>query len=300
MKKVLLATTALVLSAGVAAAEVALSGDARMGVVYDGADWQFSSRARAAVAMSGTTDSGLEFGANFQIDDADSEAANVFGAENGTAGSVYISGAFGKIEMGDVVSAPEALFGDLYEVGYTDLAANDIPYLTLDDNTQSAMLYTYSAGAFSVAASLTDDTSGAFGDTEVDTEESIYGVAGAYTMGDYTVGLGYEDNGTVSQVELAGMAKVANVDVKAYYADQEDGVVDTAYGLSAATTFGATTVGGFIQRVNYVAVDTREGNYYGIGASYDLGGGASIVGGIADNTRPNTDAVADLGVTFKF
>ena len=35
MKKLLLASTALVMSAGVAAAEVALSGSAQMGIVYD-------------------------------------------------------------------------------------------------------------------------------------------------------------------------------------------------------------------------------------------------------------------------
>jgi outer membrane protein OmpU len=36
MKKILLATTAVALSAGVAAAEVKLSGDARFGIQYDG------------------------------------------------------------------------------------------------------------------------------------------------------------------------------------------------------------------------------------------------------------------------
>ena len=47
MKKVLFATTALVLTAGIAAAEVKVSGDGRMGVVYDGQNAQFNSRIRA-------------------------------------------------------------------------------------------------------------------------------------------------------------------------------------------------------------------------------------------------------------
>jgi len=35
----------------------------------------------------------------------------------------------------------------------------------------------------------------------------------------------------------------------------------------------------------------------GIGASYDLGGGAKVVGGVIDN---GTDTLADVGVTMSF
>ncbi|MEY4697508.1 MAG: hypothetical protein RIT14_1936, partial [Pseudomonadota bacterium] len=56
MKKILLATTILVGTAGFAAAEVALSGDARMGIVNNGTDTTFSSRARVSFTMSGETD----------------------------------------------------------------------------------------------------------------------------------------------------------------------------------------------------------------------------------------------------
>ncbi|WP_439563477.1 porin, partial [Roseinatronobacter sp.] len=68
MKKLLLASTALVMSAGVASAQVALSGDARMGITYDNsrdAKLQFSSRARVTFTLSGETDTGMAFGASF-------------------------------------------------------------------------------------------------------------------------------------------------------------------------------------------------------------------------------------------
>lgn len=304
MKKVLFATTALVLSAGFAAAEVKISGDGRMGVVYNGADWNFSSRARVKFTLSGTTDGGLEFGGEFRSQDS-------VAAGNGSAGTVFISGTFGKIEMGDAVSAPEALFGDLYEVGYTDIGFNDIPYLTGDGRTTLAnnpvLLYTYSAGAFSVAASMSDGKLGSV----VDQQE--YAVAAAYTFGNYTVGLGYEILNSANSaivadenlLELAGVAKFGNTNVKAYIADGEvDNGAGTgtstdvkAYGVGVDTTFGATTVGGFVQNVEVGGADTT---FYGLGASYDLGGGASIVGGIADNDAPGTDMVADFGVKFKF
>lgn len=322
MKKVLFATTALVLSAGVAAAEVSVSGNGRMGVVYNGYDWNFSSRARVVFTLSGQTDGGLEFGGEFRADQAGDSAANN-GAAYGTEGSVYISGAFGKIEMGDVVSAPEALFGDLPEVGYTDLATvggfdNDIPYLTLDNGEQSGLLYTYTAGAFSVAASLSDGKDANY-DYVLNPTPAIgadidqaFGVAAAYTFGNYTVGLGYEDlelaaGGKSTQVELAGVATFGNTSLKAYYAVGDDlNNVDNAYGLGVSSVFGATTVMGYVQKADPIATANLGGGvgesvtWYGLGASYDLGGGASITGGIADDDTPNSDPVADLGVKFKF
>ena len=78
MKKVLLATTMLVAGASIAAAEVTVSGDARMGVVNNFAgDTSFNSRARVAFALSAESESGLSFGASFRAD-------NALGASSGT------------------------------------------------------------------------------------------------------------------------------------------------------------------------------------------------------------------------
>lgn len=335
MKKVLFATTALVFSAGFAAAEVSLSGDGRMGVVYNGDDWNFSSRARVVFTLSGQTDGGLEFGGSFKAHESGA-------AENGSAGSVYISGAFGKIEMGDVVSAPEALFGDLPEVGYEDLTAgegdytgfaslngqglleNDIPYLTGDSGaTTSAnnpvLLYTYSAGAFSVAASLSDgkEATGSNAYNIANDSDQEYAIAAAYTFQNYTVGLGYEvldfKSGTTvfghdkaTQLELAGVATFGDTSVKAYYAAGDDGnPVDQAYGLGVSSAFGATTVMGYVQKVEFTddataALDLDGATWWGLGASYDLGGGASVAGGISDSDLDGSNVTADLGVKFKF
>jgi outer membrane protein OmpU len=259
--------------------------------------------------LSGTTDGGLEFGGAFKTSDLRGDANQ--DPRNGSRGSVFVSGAFGKIEMGDVVSAPEALFGDLAEVGYlgddqgtangTDFT-NDIPYLTLDNETQSALLYTYSSGAFSVAASMTDGHGYA---TSSASEAQAYAVAGAYTFGNYTVGLGYEDLdlgtglGKATQTELAGTAKFGNTDVKAYYAaGGDENPVDNAYGISAASVFGATTVSGYVQQVSLVAGD--DVTWYGIGAAYDLGGGAVLAGAIQDDDINGSDPTANVGVKFKF
>ncbi|RMH39212.1 MAG: porin, partial [Alphaproteobacteria bacterium] len=68
MKKVLFATTALVATAGVAAADVSISGYAEMGVIGGtGMDAQFHTDIDATFSMSGTTDNGLTFGASVDL-----------------------------------------------------------------------------------------------------------------------------------------------------------------------------------------------------------------------------------------
>lgn len=323
MKKVLFATTALVLSAGVAAAEVSLSGDARMGVTYTpdstgDNEWNFSSRARVMFTMSGQTDGGLEFGAYFRANEAKE-------AKEGYEGGVFVAGAFGKIEMGDAVSAPEALFEDLPEVGFTDLATansldNDIPYLTGDGVLTSAnnpvVLYTYSTGPFSFAASMSDGNQ-SVSSTIVDANElktvvedldaQEYALAAAYTFDAYTVGLGYEildlgDAGKAGQGELAAVATFGNTDLKAYYAwGNQDNSVDNAVGLGFSSKFNATTVMGYVQKVDFVdGAPVDDVTWWGLGASYDLGGGASVVGGLSDDDLDGSDVTADLGMKFKF
>lgn len=307
MKKVLFATTALVLSAGVAAAEVSLSGNGRMGVVYNGAEWNFSSRARVVFTLSGQTDGGLEFGGEFRAD-------NAAGAANGSAGEIYISGAFGKIAMGDVVGAVEAVLGDLPEIGFQDLdsigvlgvGSNDIPYLTGDSSVWTGitaannpvLLYTYSAGAFTVAASMSDGKLGAADDFQE------MAVAAAYTFGDYTIGAGYEyfdmdALGSAKMASIGGVAQFGNTNVKAYFAKGgSNHIVDKAYGIGASSVFGATTVEGYVQKVE--TTFGTDVTWWGLGAEYDLGGGAAVKGGIADNDLAGTDVIADLGVTFTF
>lgn len=316
MKKLLIASTALVMVAGAAAAEVKLSGDARMGAVYDSEDWNFSSRARVQFTLSGTTDSGLEFGAKFRTSDIRSNGVGAEDPRNGNRGTVFLSGAFGTITMGDVTSASEELFGDLADVGYlgddqgTALlgGTNAIPYLTLDNETTSGLMYTYSAGAFSVAAAMTDGHG--YGSTMVGTFEAdtqAYSLAAAYTFGNYTVGLGHEildRDGAgldMSQTELAGMAKFGNTDVKGYYAiGGDENPVDDAIGVSVASAFGATTVKGYVQKVDFVAAGVDSVTWYGLGADYDLGGGAILAAGIQDDDMDGSDPVANMGVKFKF
>lgn len=306
MKKLLIATTALVATAGVAAAEVTISGNGRMGVVFNGEDLNFSSRIRADIAMSGTTDGGLEFGGSFGVHNAgdrSDDGVNGGGANQGNSGVIYISGAFGKLEMGDVVGAAEAVVGDLPEIGFTDIASNDTFYITGDGTEVNpgnpVALYTYTTGGLTFAVSFND---GANEDAPGLDDDQAFAVGVKYSFGDYAVGLGYESvdevgPGSSSHIVLGVDATFGTTAVKLIYG-QGGGDADgySQLGLGVTSTFDALTVKAMVRQED----DGGDTTYYGIGAEYDLGGGAKVVGGIADNDAPGSDAVADLGLKFSF
>ena len=62
MKRLFLSSAALVASGGLAAAEIAVGGDASMGVKYDGSDVSVAHDVDLELAFSGQTDGGLSFG----------------------------------------------------------------------------------------------------------------------------------------------------------------------------------------------------------------------------------------------
>ena len=287
MKKILLATTLLAASTGFAAAEVTLSGDARMGILSDFADdVQFTSRARVKFTLSGETDGGLAFGASFRADNAGA-------ASSGDAGSVFVSGAFGKLSMGDVDGAANAAVGHVSGVGLTGLGdLNESTFVGNGDGvTDPSALYEYSTGDLTIYASATNPVDAAVADA--------YSLAAKYALGDYTVALGYETvDGAVDidHIILGASATFGAVTVKANYGQAEVGAVDgDQFAISVDYKADALTVTAFY------ADDEELGGVeaYGLGASYDLGGGASLVGGYVQNETADADSF-DFGVSMSF
>ena len=110
MKKILLATTVLAATTGFAAAEVKVSGDARVGFQkIQGNDTTMERRVRTKFSGSGETDNGLTFGTSYRAHLA--TAATDGNANN--AGNIYVSGAFGTLSFGSESSAAEYAVGDL-------------------------------------------------------------------------------------------------------------------------------------------------------------------------------------------
>ena len=329
MKKVLLGTTALLLSAGVAAAEVAVSGEGRMGIVDalgDDTDAGFSSRIRIAFSASGETDAGLSFGGSIRAD-------NAGGGEGGTAGNVFVEGTFGKISMGDVGSAADAANGDVSGVGYTNPGAfNEFVYLGND--RRPAARWDYVMGGLGLHISSDNPSS------DLDTTS----VAVTYSAGALSIGLGYEDaevdlSNSDGDAELAGLlvdgltfdgdhiiGSVAyafgDATVKAVYGTASGDLNGTITGTAITVTDAEVDFSQMGVSVDYVVGATTLTAYYamyeieddieaeltaiGVGASYDLGGGASLAGGFVSTSGEafgvdyEDEDAFDLGINMTF
>ena len=280
MKKLLLATTMLVTAGHYAAADVSVSGDARMGVVSDDGTTTLSSRMRIKFSGSGTTDGGLTFGGSFR-------AADSSGAGTGTKGSTFISGAFGKITMGDTGNAVDSLVSNVSAVGYGASGLDGAQELELLDTAdKTAVSYNIAISGATVEV----------GSGQIDGAAEYYSVAVAYAFGGINTAIGYESNATDTQTKAAVSAKVGPATVKVAVADR-DSNEDIGYAVSADFTMAGATV------TAYYADDNAEEANMAVGASYDLGGGAMFkagVGTVYDADTSETVTVADAGVTMSF
>lgn len=320
MKKILLASTALVGFAGAAAAEITLSGYAEIGIAGGSSpapavdyETQFWNDWQVNFNFSGSTDSGLEFGGKVQI-----EEANTPNAINGPLTiddeNFWVSGAFGKVTLGEIDGAFDWALSEIYTG--TSLAddhsthAGAYWFTGLDGRYDNQIMrYEYSFGDFAVglSAEMDDDTTCGGPACEPvlgngitnDVSWAIGGKwAGSFSGVDVGVGVGYQDNGANSVWGLSGSAAFAmGVSVSLGYADL-DGLPDAVgngvpsdswWGIGVAytpATMSALTVG-----VNYGAYNAtaasgmQDPSGWGLVANYDLGGGAvAMVGyGSSDN-----------------
>ena len=276
MKRILLASSAVVMSAGFAVAEVAVGGDGRMGVQsLNGADAVFNSRVRINFSASGETDNGLAFGGSIRADNAASGAS-------GTAGSVNVSGAFGTVTFGDTNTAAKQAVGNAGGVGYTGLGdLNEVGYLA---KTTPNVRWDYTMGDLSVHASIDNDT-----------DERVVSGAMSYSIGDVGFGIGVEKHGDNQNIVAGVNAALGDASVKLVFGSNDDNNAatdDDQYGASASFVSGSATFTAFTS-------STGGNDHFGIGAAFDLGGGAAIMGGFVDGDSLD-DTSFDMGITFSF
>ena len=297
MKKVLLASSVLALSAGFASAEISFSGSAVMGVGDDAIDDARSILETYLTATgSGETDSGLAFGFETTIATYDTD-----GGLNDDGTSAFISGAFGKLSMGSVDEADEvATFDDIG--GLAGLGVDDIAEsFTGDSDGREThdVNYTYSGGALTAAISAHIGAAG---------EGDGYAVGLKYDFGDAYVGIGYNDDNVqaAAVTSLYAGGTFGAIGVKAMVSEYDpDGAGDNlnAYGLHVDYTVDALTLSAQYstsELTNPTSLNDYEA--FGIGAAYDLGGGASVVGGVAQITDYDRDdeTVWEAGLSFEF
>ena len=260
MKNILFATTALVATAGIASADVSLSGWAEIGVNDNGnGDMQFFQDIDVTFSMSGETDGGLSFGGSVDLDENGAFDTNTHGGS-----SINVSGGFGTITMGDTDGAADwamtetAVGGSLADdhtihAGYSGNS-------TMDGNSDGQQLrWDYTMGAMGVAISLEQSDDGA-----TSTSDDTVQVGLRYSMdtGSATIGLGigYSDAGTQT---TAGAAAVPSI-----IALTANGAVTVdATGATAATALDTTIQAGSIA----VAATTGDTNNMGVSLSVASG-----------------------------
>ncbi len=265
MKKILLATSALVASAGFASADISLSGDARLGLSHTGGVTTLQNRFRVTFAGSGETDGGLAFGAKMRLDNS--------GAVGGH--SVWISGGFGKLTVGTGLdTAANQTTGNVSSVGLTGHGARLGGYIG-----SANVVYSYSGSGLSVAIS---------GDTTV---AGTYALGVGYAMDSYSFGVGYGKTVAATQVSLNAKGTFGTTTVKAAYEKTSTSAAATV-ALSVDADLSGVGVTAFVAR------PAAGGTSYGIGASYDLGGGAKLKGGYSNGSA--VASVIDFGLALTF
>ena len=290
MTKLLLATTALVASASFASAgaHISMSGSAGAGVGVNGTsggtgdnngEMHLYSGVDLDISMSGTSDSGVEFGASLSIDNRsnwyDTGDFEFDGGSTGTSfGNVYITSG------GLTITLDDGGIGGLYD-GDEDhdmkiaYATGGISFaMTYDVDSDNACTgcevsgvdysVSYSAGA--LGFSLTGN----------DSDDLVIGVT--YSAGAFSAGLSLDDNdGTQTSTISVGYSEGAfSIDASA--AD------DSTWDVSVGYSEGGTSI----------SASTDEASAWEVTGSVDLGGGLAAVAGV------NADSDWYLGATMSF
>ena len=302
MKNILLTSTALVMTAGVAAADISMTGSASAGMAREGSaafvagDMETYAEVNLTASASVETDSGLGMSMGFSIDGgtgydfADDDGFD--GAKtNGTGlDHVDITGGFGSLR----IDASNAAQG-----------AGGLAMLVDGDDETGDVSYTGSFGGVGVGVvlDLSDDTAGVNVDTQwslalsgsagdVDwraaaDEEGGYAAKASTTLGGVSVSVDTKieaaavDANTPAANGLDVSYTTGGITVSADFDSIKD---DDQYGYGVSYTTGAMTMG---------YKTDEDGDWTGT-ASYELGGGATIDAG-ANYTKD-----AYLGVSFSF
>ena len=305
MKKILLASAALMATTGMAAAEIKFSGFARFGLGYEedrAEETILVHRLRLTVDGSAETDGGVQFGARFRMQ-GDENADNTADALSLSGGRFSV--AYGGLEVyaantGGAID--NAKYKSGYEIGlesfFGQTTGRDYGGFGFSSTGAgpNALYATYTIGDFIGGIGYDDQTNG---------EE--WDIFLTYTMGNFGGTLAYGDrsnsvDGDEDTVFLGLDASFGDLKVGAIFGDEDvndAGESGNFYGVSASYAVSSATSILFAYGDGEGDADTRA---YGIGFTHDLGGSVSLAGGVGSSKTDSTSSVtkADLGVSFSF
>jgi outer membrane protein OmpU len=323
MKNILLTSTALVAFAGAAAADVAISGYAEMGI-FGGdnvATTQFFTDIDVTFTMSGETDNGLTFGASIDLDESDGSgsfattdtvgSSPAFAPNTQGGETLFISGGFGTLTLGDTDGALDWAMTDIGNIGNPGSIADDetthAAYVGsyLDGAYDGQILrYNYSFGDFGVAVSAEQD------DADLRDDGFAIGVRYSMDMGGVGIdfGLGYQEASLTTTVDIDALG----LSVVADFGDFSAGINYVDFGSDDLTEDGdylgfgvGYSANGLSIHANYAEIDVTSGDDtdgFGLAVAYDLGGGASVKGGYGSASVGSAASVDtwSLGLALSF
>lgn len=267
MKKILFATTALIATAGMAAADVKISGYGRFGLDYNEAndratngvsETTITSRLRLQFDMSTETDSGVVLGARLRAQ-GDSRDNNAFASNNGSIGfngaRFYATYGGFTVGVGNIIGAVENMPGLYLETRTAGIGIDGAGFQSLVTNVNgtaptalsesfnwdayssggvgsNGVEVLYSAGGFTGHLSY----STANGATAVDRTAIML----AYTFGDWTAAIAAQDSDTLweDKVAVSIAGDLGQFGVRLAYADN-DGI--DKWGLYGNMDIGAAS-----------------------------------------------------------
>jgi outer membrane protein OmpU len=276
MKKVLLATTALTLSAGFASADVSMSGTGGAGVFgAAGADLSVYSGVDLGFAISGASDNGMTFSASLDMGGGSTLDVGDFELDTqdmGTDDNASVAIGVGGVTITLSQDGVDDLYSDdiAGDIGISG-AMGDLTYSVvtgLEDTDPTSLSIGYSAGAISGSVATSDE-----GDAST--------VSIAYVMGDITLSAESDTDRTGADTSTVGVS-YAMADGMTVSVEESEGVIEA----SVAYSSGAISVG--------VTADDAATESWEATMAYDLGGGATF------NLGTNQDETTFAGVGFSF
>jgi len=278
MKKILLASTALVATTGFAAAEMSWSGSANMGMTYsDNGTTKVHTEIDLGMAATGETDGGIGWKVEMGLDSNTTDSTQAGAAD---VGSVSISGDFGTIRVGAAATAGTTVgIGDIgFDGSAIDAAAHKGRHT---GSTTPDVQWNYTMDDIAIHAS-----------TETSTDDTA--VAVSWTSGSMAIAVSHSEAGasTATANALSVGTSVGGFAVEVTAASHSTAAYDSV-GMSASMPVDGLGTVTFITGSN----DTDSKSSYGLGFAKALGGGATLKGYYGS---VNGNDVADLGIGFSF
>jgi outer membrane protein OmpU len=287
MKKVLLATSALFLTAGVASAEITMSGTAQAAMVATGAaNAVVVTGADLNFGLSATADNGATFSTTIDMGNGQTVDYNDdFALDTQDRGDAAPTITIGY--AGYTITAANEAVDDLYDdadanhkdIGISGAVGGNTFAVAIDtdDNKMSAKLGVALAGA-----TITYATSNESG------ENGGNSLAISYPMGDLTLSASTNDNGTAKTTNKVGVSYKMDALTIGYTIENALEAGWSNYDLSVAYSAGALGA----------SFATDEAGVNKVVGTYDMGGGAKLYA--SSKSTKGTNNQQAVGVSFAF